>query len=722
MAKLVDIGANLTNRRFQKDLPQVLQRAASAGLDAILVTGTSLRASQEALELVRRMQHKSGGVALFTTVGVHPHDAKDFDPVSSAAEMRALVVENPGTVVAVGESGLDFNRDFSPRDVQERVFRAQVELACELKLPLFLHERDAHATFVSVLQPFLDAKRLPPVVVHCFTGSESELRTYIQMGFYIGLTGFVCMDSRGFKLRTMAASIPTDKLMIETDAPFMYPYGNNVKARCEPKDLRAVAQTLAECYHVALDEIAATTTANAKRFFQLDQCLALRSAAAAAPRSSQPHHPRNSKSSHHSLQKAPNHNPDYLEQKKSPPAPPAPVHDEDLVVLNGGHGEGGGQVLRISVGLASVLQKAIRVHSIRANRKVPGLRNQHVHTIQLARELAVGSTLEGAQLNATEIRYVGAGASSSKHCGDRTLEATSQTGGSVSLMIQGSLPILVFSGGATTLKLRGGTHAGFSPPVDFMEVPLKQLLARFGVATTLEIKRRGFFIGDVGEIEYSVKPVAPGTSLSPVDLSVFSSAITKLYARVTVVGSSANESVGQQYVRALQEALSAKLAPFGSLSDTTETTFDVRVEVTRTKSAKGKARTAPGKRTSASSDERPAIGLLVVAETTTGGLLSVDRSGKLSPPAIASQVADVLAQHVAAGVCVDEHLADNAVVFMALASGVSRLRVPAKAVRTSQHLETALEIVQSIAGARVSIEEGETSAVVEVHGIGFVVE
>ncbi|TYZ68133.1 hypothetical protein PybrP1_000933 [[Pythium] brassicae (nom. inval.)] len=722
MAKLVDIGANLTNRRFQKDLSQVLQRAASAGLDAILVTGTSMRASHEALQLVRRVQHRSGGVALFSTVGVHPHDAKDFDPANSVAEMRTLVLENPGTVVAVGECGLDFNRDFSPRDVQERVFRAQVELACELKLPLFLHERDAHATFVSVLQPFLDAKRLPPVVVHCFTGSESELRKYIQMGFYIGLTGFVCMDSRGFKLRTMASSIPTDKLMIETDAPFMYPYGNNVKARCEPKDLRAVAQTLAECYRVTPDEIAATSTANAKRFFQLDQRFALRSAAAAAPRSTQqPRHHGNS--GHHSHQQS--HNPDHLEQKKPPAAPPAPGDDDNVVVLNGGHGEGGGQVLRISVGLASVLQKSIRVHSIRANRKVPGLRNQHVHTIQLARDLAVGSILEGAQLNATEIKYAGSGASSSKSSGDRTLEATSQTGGSVSLMIQGSLPIMVFSGGATTLKLRGGTHAGFSPPVDFMEVPLKQLLSRFGVATSLEIKRRGFFMGEVGEVEYTVTPVAPRATLSPIDMSIFSSAITKLYARVTVVGSSADETVGQQYVHALQEALNTKLAPFGSLSDATETTLDVRVEVTRAKSARGKSRSAPGKRkpgNSASSDERPAIGLLVVAETSTGGLLSVDRSGKLSPAAMTAEVAGVLAQHIAAGVCVDEHLADNAVVFMALASGVSRLRVPAKAARTSQHLETALEIAQSIAGARVSIEEGETSAIVEVHGIGFAVK
>lgn len=714
-AKLVDIGANLTNRRFQKDLPQVLRRAADAGVDAILITGTSLRGSRDALQLVHRVQQKSS-TTLFSTVGVHPHDAKDFDGANAINEMRELILSNPGTVVAVGECGLDFNRDFSPRDVQERVFQAQVELACELQMPLFLHEREAHATFVSVLQPFIDAKRLPPVVVHCFTGSESDLRKYIAMGFYIGLTGFICMDSRGFKLRTMASLIPTDKLMIETDAPFMYPYGNNVKARCEPKDLRAVAQTLAECFRVTPDEIATTTTANAKRFFALDKHLALRTTpppAATIHHSDVPRSHEKKSAFDPVFEQKPASSNQFIEEiGKDEPG---------LVVLDGGSGEGGGQLLRISVALASVLQKSIRVHSIRANREVPGLRNQHVHTIQLACDLSPSSTLIGAQLNSPEIKFTGAGAPAS----GGTFEAKSQTGGSVSLMIQGSLPSMVFSGGGTTtLQLSGGTHVGFSPPVDFMQVPLQQLLARFGVETTLEIKKRGFSMGEIGEIAFQVAPLVSRGPLKSIDVSLSSDKITKLYTRVTVFGGGTDlEVTGQQYVTALKLVLTTSLG--SSLSKDTIQEFEILTEAAKSKSSnrhrgrgfKGKPAAAAG---AGAKFEKPNVSILVVAETNNGGLLSVDRSGRDTPDCMALTISKVLAQYIADGVCMDEHLADNAIVFMALAAGVSRLRVPAKAARTSQHLKTALDVVTKIAGVQVRLEEGETSAMIEVHGMGFV--
>ncbi|KAG7395595.1 hypothetical protein PHYBOEH_003469 [Phytophthora boehmeriae] len=195
--QLVDIGVNLTSGQFRRDLPSVLRRAAHAGVETMVITGTSVQESRRALQLAAR--HKdSAGVALYATVGVHPHDAKDFDDHSTIEEMRAIINGKDGALaLAVGECGLDFNRDYSPRDAQIRAFRAQVALACELQMPLFVHEREAHEALVEVLNPFVEAGTLPLTVIHCFTGQERELRRYLDMGFYIGLTGFICMEPRG---------------------------------------------------------------------------------------------------------------------------------------------------------------------------------------------------------------------------------------------------------------------------------------------------------------------------------------------------------------------------------------------------------------------------------------------------------------------------------------------------------------------------------------------
>ncbi|TMW62735.1 hypothetical protein Poli38472_005353 [Pythium oligandrum] len=697
--KVVDIGANLTNRQFQRDLPQVLRRADDAGLDAILITGTSMRASRDALALVRRAQAKSK-VKLFSTVGVHPHDAKDFDEDATLQEMRELITQNAGIAVAVGECGLDFNRDFSPRDKQERVFRAQVELACELQLPLFLHERDSHDVFVKVLTPFLEAKRLPPVVVHCFTGNEAELRRYLAMGFYIGLTGYVCMDSRGFKLRTMAAQIPLDKLLIETDAPFMYPYGNNTRARCEPKDLRAVVHTLASCYRESPSTIAAATTRNAHRFFALEKHEALRPANGFGTAGS---HAR----------------PQRHEEKKTPAAPqatskspaktePSQVSAAGAVVIDGGSGEGGGQVIRISVALASVLKKKIRIHSIRSNRKVPGLRNQHVRTLQLAEKLTHGQ-VAGATLGSFEVIF---DAEASRLEGG-AVSADSETGGSVSLMIQGSLPAMLFSSAPSTLSLRGGTHVGFSPPVDFMQAPLTGLLARMGVEMDVQIKKRGFFPAGRGEITCTVTPLKQ--ALRPIDISVADGVhVTKVYIRVTVNGESVSAELAQEFVAALKRDFHKHLP----LSKETVIDEDVVVDV----AAQAKPsfhRQGRQQRKSDAKSDRSNVSILTVIETSSGGVITVDRTEKDTPSYAAHKIVEKMAQHLNNEVCVDEHIADNLIIFMGLAEGTSRLRVPCKAHRSSQHLETALDLVAPMTGATYTVEENEKNALVTVHGSGY---
>jgi RNA 3'-phosphate cyclase len=705
-APLVDIGANLTNRQFQRDLPQVLRRAGEAGLDAIVLTGTAMAASRDALALAKR-HGATSKVKLFSTVGVHPHDAKHFDEQQTVQEMRELIQHHPGIVCAIGECGLDFNRDFSPRDKQERVFRAQVELACELQLPLFLHEREAHDVFVRVLAPFRETGRLPPVVVHCFTGTERELQAYVAMGFYIGITGYVCMDARGFKLRTFVSHVPLDKLMIETDAPFMYPYGNNTRSRCEPKDLRAVVHTLASCYRTTPQEIALATTRNARHFFALGKCEAERGASPA-------NGPNKRSTANHTRRL-----PDLSETKPSPalaapPALPPVISMEDAIHLDGGSGEGGGQVIRIGMALAGVLKQKICITSIRAGRKIPGLRNQHVRTVQLAQQLSRGH-VDGASIGSSQVVF---DACHGQLVGG-TFEAASETGGSVTLMMQGSLPTMLFASHPTTLTLRGGTHVGFSPPAEFMAEPFTQLLGRMGVqGMRLDLVTRGFFPGGRGEVSFTAAPLEK--PLDAIDVSVVSQEITKITTHVTVYGEQASDALGQEFVGALKRGIKKRLVT------TAATAFEwhVTAEVATAARSRGFQRSKKrpndkGTGGHTGKPERSQVSILVSVETARGGLITADRTDKDTPEYAATKLLDVVTQHVAHDVCIDEHLADNAVVYMALASGTSRLRVPCKKHRTSQHLETALEIAEKLTGAKWKLEENDRNAVVTVHGVGF---
>lgn len=734
---MIDIGANLTNRQFQRDLPQVLRRAAQAGVSSIVVTGTSARGSADAVRLARRFASGANGSAsdgatatprLFATVGVHPHDAKDFREGETLAELRALIDKNrDGVVVAMGECGLDFNRNFSSREAQERAFRAQVELACDLQLPLFLHEREAHEAFVGILEPFRQAQRLPPVVVHCFTGTERELRAYVELGYYIGLTGFVCMNSRGFQLRQMAPLIPLDRLLVETDAPYMYPYsgggGKSARARCEPKDVRAVIETLASCYRVTPDEIARHTTNNATRFFQLDRHLTRPASgavvAAAASSASPPPAP--------------------IEVKPaSQSATTASIRPNDVVSLDGGSGEGGGQLLRISMALAALLRRVVRVHSIRANRRLPGLRNQHLSTVELARDVSGGS-LEGAHISSAELtfdaRHAAANIGKRSALGENgrvKFAAESRTGGSIALMVQGALPVVLFSSKPVDITVKGGTHVSFSPAIDFMQVPLRDLLSRFGALVDIEVKTRMFNPGSrsMGHVELSVEPL--DTVLAPVDLSTASSEIARVFTRVSVMGPAATESLAQQYVDALKTALTEQLSA-SSASSAIDMDWDFVIEPSATdagatSSARSGKASRQGKHHKArGGSEKTAVSVLCVVHTGSGGILSLARTNAFNSAAeagtssssLADDMAKALAAYVRNGVCVDEHLADNAIVYMALARGTSRLRVPRKADRSSQHLETALDMVQRLAGVQYRVHEEPTSAVVEVDGIGL---
>ncbi len=260
---LIDIGANLGHDSFEHDLEDVLSRARAAGIIHLLVTGTSLPSTRKALAIANQMPE-----FLSLTAGVHPHEAQgcspdDFLEISALAKLEK--------VTAVGETGLDFNRDYSPRPVQESLFEKQLQLACEINKPVFLHQRDAHTRFLPILKTYRDELKRGGVV-HCFTGEKNELYDYLDMDMYIGITGWVCDERRGQHLLELIPDIPVDRLLLETDAPYLLPRTLRPKPksrRNEPSFLPEVLRTVATVTGRSLQEIAHQTTENATRLFQL---------------------------------------------------------------------------------------------------------------------------------------------------------------------------------------------------------------------------------------------------------------------------------------------------------------------------------------------------------------------------------------------------------------------------------------------------------------------
>jgi len=257
---LIDIGANLTHDSFDADRDAVIDRAAECGVRRLIITGSSARGSEDAARLA---QSRPG--LLVATAGVHPHHASEYTP---QVHDRLLALLSDDCVVAVGECGLDYFRNFSPRQSQQDAFQAQLELAAETGLPVFLHQRDAHADFVDILQPMMD--RISGGVAHCFTGDAAALHAYLDLGLYIGITGWICDERRGSGLRSLAAEIPLDRLMIETDAPYLLPRTLQQKPktrRNEPMYLREILRVFAEASGLPEERIADATTRNAEQLF-----------------------------------------------------------------------------------------------------------------------------------------------------------------------------------------------------------------------------------------------------------------------------------------------------------------------------------------------------------------------------------------------------------------------------------------------------------------------
>lgn len=258
----IDIGVNLTNKSLLQDLEQLLHRASNAGVIKLVVTGTSLEESEKAIQLCLQYPEQ-----LICTAGVHPHHASEWTP-DTGDQISHLATRT--CVRAIGETGLDFNRNYSPSPAQIDVFRRQLELAIELQKPVFCHQRDAHDTFLAILKEYRDD--LTRVVIHCFTDTRAALFDYLDLDCHIGITGWICDERRGLELQDMVKHIPGDRLMVETDAPYLLPRNLLPKPKSrinEPSYLPHILQTVALYQEKSIEYLAAECLKTSQLFFDI---------------------------------------------------------------------------------------------------------------------------------------------------------------------------------------------------------------------------------------------------------------------------------------------------------------------------------------------------------------------------------------------------------------------------------------------------------------------
>ncbi|MDH5387725.1 MAG: TatD family hydrolase [Gammaproteobacteria bacterium] len=263
MSDYIDIGVNLTGSSFDGDLDIVVQRAMASGVGRMIVTGTDIKHSRKAIELCKQYSK-----VLFSTAGVHPHHADEY-----TRETSRLLAElsHQDCVVAIGECGLDYNRNFSTKQNQRTAFDGQLELAVEIQKPVFLHQRDAHDDFIAMLKNV--RPQLNNAVAHCFTGTAAEVNDYLELDMHIGITGWICDERRGQDLQQAVKEIPLDRVMLETDAPYLLPRDLDKKPvknrRNEPCYLPHIAKTVSRYMGVEIEELEHAALVNTKMFFNI---------------------------------------------------------------------------------------------------------------------------------------------------------------------------------------------------------------------------------------------------------------------------------------------------------------------------------------------------------------------------------------------------------------------------------------------------------------------
>lgn len=256
--RLFDSHCHLNDASYSKDLQQVLTRMTEAGVEALMIVGITPENSKTAAALA---EDRPG---FYASAGVHPHDAASCTE-SGLAFLRELANRNP-KIRAWGETGLDFNRMHSPREDQEKWLIRQIEIAAELGLPLIFHERDSEGRFLEILKTHLPEGH--GGVVHCFSGNQAEMEAYLDMGLYIGITGILTVQSRGAELRRLAPLIPENRLVVETDAPYLTPTPQRNKfRRNEPAFVKTTLLKLAEVRKTDPEALAETVWANTRRLF-----------------------------------------------------------------------------------------------------------------------------------------------------------------------------------------------------------------------------------------------------------------------------------------------------------------------------------------------------------------------------------------------------------------------------------------------------------------------
>ncbi|MCD6435748.1 MAG: TatD family hydrolase [Clostridiales bacterium] len=254
---LFDSHAHVNDEKYKDDQHEMIMRAYESGVKLIMLPSTSIETSLSAIEVSNKYDF------IYSAVGIHPHDTKNMNEIT--LEKIKKLLENP-KVKALGEIGLDYYYDFSPRDIQKKWFEEQLNLAKEFNLPVIIHDRDAHKDVMDILTK-VDAFKTG-VVMHCFSGSKELALEYVKKGAYISFAGPVTFKNAR-KAKEAAAIVPLDRVLIETDSPYLSPEPFRGK-RNEPEKVRFVAMTIAGIREITFAEVAEITYNNAKRIFKIE--------------------------------------------------------------------------------------------------------------------------------------------------------------------------------------------------------------------------------------------------------------------------------------------------------------------------------------------------------------------------------------------------------------------------------------------------------------------